>query len=176
MSLILVEGLDRAGKTTRCRELMAEPRNKPRLMLHFVAPPTAHSVYDKRRASDLVLEEMMLAYRIAESCRHVDFVLDRGHVSWFAYDMLRGSDINVKRLRDVESQVHDLDVHVEYVEARDALTLARRDDGLSTYTPPKDCSPLQRLRLTADNIKKEAVFFEHVLALSSWPVVRRVTE
>lgn len=171
MTLILVEGLDRAGKTTRCRELMAEPRSRPRLMLHFVAPPKM------TLGSVAVYREIAEVYRLAAERRDVDFVLDRGHVSWVAYEaLLRG-----RRLEDtlgsqqwLEGLLRDADARVEYVEVKDDLVLARRDDGLSTYTP-KNAPPLHRLRLTAEAVARERAVFEETLARCPWPVTRRVT-
>ena len=173
MTLILVEGLDRAGKTTRCRELMAEPRTRPRVMLHFVAPPRRSPGSDP---SLQVLREIVFAYQLAEQNQHMDFVLDRGHVSWFAYDeLLRGGHTYEGEVLRVEAVAGTVERRVEYVECRDALKLARRDDGHSTYTPSKNTSSLQVLRHTAENIVVETLVFDKVLSMTSWPVKRVVT-
>lgn len=132
MTLFILEGPDRCGKSTEARRMMREERARPRVKIHFDAPPkTASGVYQ----SPMLLEEMRLVYKMAREHPGIDFVLDRGHVSWFVYEsMLRGAAYDPKRLRDWERQFHGLEVVIVDCNHVPAAELAARDDGASTYT------------------------------------------
>lgn len=158
MSVVLVEGLDRAGKTTECRRIMALPRNRPRLMLHFVAPPPG------ARGNVQVLKEMAQAYTLAALHPEIDFVLDRGHVSWYAYHELRGGGVPDVQFDDFE-RVFPADlVRIVFCEAP-AEELLGRDDGASTWT--------RRTKQTsAREILREQITFDRLVEATRFPVLK----
>lgn len=107
---------------------MAQPRTRPRVMLHFVAPPPGQD--------GVVLGEIGRVYAMATANPDVDFVLDRGHVSWFVYAHLRG--VPGSSLEDFHAwEVAHLPptdrVRLVLADAP-VLDLVARDDGKSTYT------------------------------------------
>lgn len=152
MTLIIVEGVDRAGKSTYVKKLMREKREKPRLKLHFDAPGA--------NGSERIIDEMWLAMEMADRWPHVDFVWDRGHLSWFIYegmyrDPLRGTLANMKRWEDAAYNVlRRVDVEVHLVHAGLETTL-NRDDGQSTWTRPTREESKEALRL------EQLRFLEH---------------
>lgn len=125
--LILVEGPDRSGKTTLCRKLMAEPRGRrKRIYVHFQAPPKGQS--------QEVLREMEFVYKLARQFPDVDFVLDRGHVSWFVYECIhRGMPNALAAMKDWEEVFLPTGSILHLMWASPEVLL-QRDDEQSTYT------------------------------------------
>lgn len=159
MAVILVEGPDRAGKTTECRRLMALPRTRPTVLVHFVAPP------DMPGGEDRVLGEVARVYRLARENPDMDFVLDRGHVSVFAYAAMRG-----KTLCGAAATPHAMRAWERHNEVDNAVlmycrepehVLEYRDDRASTFT-----RPTQRETLLAARAELEA--FDAFVGASRW--------
>lgn len=129
MALILVEGVDRAGKTTECRRLLASPHTRPTVLVHFVAPPPGQSA--------VVLRSMELLYAVARrEWDTMDFVCDRSHVSWFAYEVLmrNGRDVPPGGLKRWEREHLPPGTQLVVVMAGTPQDLVDRDDGQSTWT------------------------------------------
>ncbi len=152
--MILVEGVDRAGKTTECRRIMALPRSRPRILIHFVAPPDGSDEY-------AVLREMGVVYRLAQENPGIDFVCDRGHVSWHAYKDLRAPrSVDPSHLRDFEHGFEGLVGVLVHCDAP-GEELVARDDGASTWTRDTKEESL-------DAIQEERYLFNTYARASGW--------
>lgn len=153
MTIHVYEGVDRAGKSTRVKEVMRVRRERLCLAVHFDAPP-------KGRDSRHVLDEMEAVFAIQAARPEIDFVLDRGHVSWFLYeftyrDASRSSLDHFRRWEEVMRQLYPgVEVKLHLVE-RPEEDIFRSDDGDSTWA-------------TREELHAEMELFRRFCAKSKW--------
>lgn len=133
--LIIVEGPERAGKTTLAVELVRQYPGYSHLIHNGPPPKIACQHMDGGHRH--MLDRYQIQVRLAANRPKDLFVLDRGHISEFAMrSVYRGHSASTDALHRVENQYHRVSDNVMLVMlAPDPDVLVERDDGESEWRP-----------------------------------------